>query len=68
MRGIKVNIPGLSLKKGKYKILLANDKAIYSNTLEYSDRGIYVGRTSIQYMFIPYDAILWVEYNEDHTK
>jgi len=63
-----LNIPFLTKRKTKYKVLLANDRAIFSNTLEYSEKGVTVGRTDSGYLFIPYDAILWIDYNADYTK
>lgn len=64
-----MNIPFLTRnKKTIFAVTLANDQILYSNSLEYTEKGIMMGRTLTSYTFVPYDAILRVDYNENYTK
>lgn len=62
-------INNLFRKKYKYEITIANGKTIGTQKIEYGDVGIkYNISDGNSYRFIPYAAILWVDYNEDYTK
>ena len=64
-----MKIPLLNkIKKTRFIVTLANDQEIYSNIMEYSDKGVMIGRTPNGYIFVPYDAILRIDCNENYTK
>jgi hypothetical protein len=63
-----LNLPLFKSKKGKYAVVLATDQILYSDTLEYSEKGVKIGQTASSYTFIPYDAILRVDYDENYSK
>lgn len=57
-----------STKKTRFAVTLANDQVLFSNIIEYSDKGIFIGRTTNGYVFVPYDAILRIDCNENYIK
>ena len=64
-----MNIPFFKKNKPtRFALTLANDQTIFSNILEYSDKGVFIGRTLNGYIFVPYDAILRIDCNENYIK
>jgi len=64
-----MNIPFLKRKrKTRFAVTLANDQIIFSNNIEYVEKGVMIGRTTNGYIFIPYDAILRIDCNENYIK
>jgi hypothetical protein len=49
----------------KYEIKLADTSTIGSDHIEYMDKGIKIKNGEANsYRFIPYDAILWADFND----
>lgn len=55
-------------QKYKFIVYLANDQTFLTNNLTYGKEGVFLDKTQSSYMFIPYTAILRIDYNENNTK
>ena len=49
-------------QKEKYSVKLAEGQIINSDSIELVDKGIRIAMANGKYRFVPYEALLWVDY------